>query len=131
MNRLERPVAVRLARQVARQGLTLEYLDCPRWDGVVPSRMSCRGYLDGLRIGAFLRTAVGKDTVRLGNDALVMRFPTDLFSGGYNLLVQGVSVGGGTSDQSYLAFAGASSSSLAAPSFQATRIDKPMGALFV
>src|SRR5258705_7651503 len=42
------------------------------------------GYLDGLRIGAFLRTAVGKDTVRFGNDALVMRFPTDLFSGGFN-----------------------------------------------
>jgi hypothetical protein len=89
------------------------------------------GYLDGLRVGAFLRTAVGKDTVRLGNDALVMRFPTDLFSGGYNLLVQGVSVGGGTSGRSYLAFAGASSSSLAAPSFQATRIDKPLGALFL
>jgi hypothetical protein len=89
------------------------------------------GYLDGLRIGAFLRTAVGKDTVRLGNDALVLRFPTDLFSGGYNLLVQGVSVGGGSSDRSYLAFAGASSSSLAAPSFQATRIDKPLGALFL
>ena len=69
--------------------------------------------------------------MRLGNDALVMRFPTDLFSGGYNLLVQGVSVGGGTAGQSYLAFAGASSSSLAAPSFQATRIDKPLGALFL
>jgi len=42
-----------------------------------------------------------------------------------------VSVGGGTAGQSYLAFAGASSSSLAAPSFQATRIDKPLGALFL
>jgi hypothetical protein len=41
------------------------------------------GYLDGLRVGAFLRAAVGRDTVRLGNDALVMRFPTDLFSSGY------------------------------------------------
>jgi hypothetical protein len=89
------------------------------------------GYLDGLRIGAFLRTGVGKDTIRLGNDALVMRFPTDLFSAGYNLLVQGVSVGGGTAAGSYLAFAGASSSSLAAPSFQATKIEKPMGALFL
>jgi hypothetical protein len=89
------------------------------------------GYLDGLRVGAFLRTAAGKDTVRLGNDALVLRFPTDLFSTGYNLLVQGVSVGGGTTDRSYLAFAGASSSSLSAPSFQATRIEKPLGALFL
>jgi hypothetical protein len=89
------------------------------------------GYLDGLRVGAFLRKALGKDTLRLGNDALVMRFPTDLFSPGYNLLVQGVSVGGGMSSGSYLAFAGASSSSLSAPSFQATRIEKPMGALFL
>ncbi len=89
------------------------------------------GYLDGLRVGAFLRSAVGKDTLRLGNDALVMRFPTDLFSGGYNLLVQGVSLGGGSGGTSYLAFAGASSTSLAAPSFQATSIEKPMGALFL
>jgi hypothetical protein len=89
------------------------------------------GYLDGLRVGAFLRKAVGKDTLRLGNDALVMRFPTDLFSPGYNLLVQGVSMGGGMTSGSYLAFAGASSSSLSAPSFQATRIEKPMGALFL
>src|ERR1044071_8916578 len=89
------------------------------------------GYQDGLKAGAFLRKAVGKDTLRLGNDALVMRFPTDLFSPGYNLLVQGVSMGGGMNSGSYLAFAGASSSSLSAPSFQATRIEKPMGALFL
>lgn len=89
------------------------------------------GYQDGLRAGAFLRTGIGKDTLRLGNDALVMRFPTDLFSSGYNLLVQGASVGGGSGGTSYLAFAGASASSLAAPSFQATSIEKPMGALFV
>ncbi|MEO6058075.1 MAG: hypothetical protein ABIQ49_14705, partial [Gemmatimonadales bacterium] len=88
------------------------------------------GFMDGLRVGAFLRTAVGKDTLRLGNDALVMRFPTDLFSGGYNLLVQGASVGGNSGNTSYLAFAGASSSSLTSPSFQATRIEKPLGAVF-
>ena len=70
--------------------------------------------------------------MRLGNDALVMRFPTDLFSTGYNLLVQGVERGRRRrADRSYLAFGGASSSSLAAPSFQATRIEKPMGALFL
>src|SRR6476660_5911798 len=89
------------------------------------------GYLDGLRAGAFLRTAMGKDTLRLGNDALVMRFPTDLFSSGYNLLVQGASLGGSSGRTSYLAFAGASSSSLAAPSFQATSLEKPMGVVFV
>jgi hypothetical protein len=48
MDRLERPVARRLSQQVARQGLTLTYLDCPSWDGAVPSAMRCRGYVDGL-----------------------------------------------------------------------------------
>src|SRR6476469_10477901 len=100
------------------------------WRGGVDGWLGL-GYLDGLRAGAFLRTTLGKDTLRLGNDALVMRYPTDLFSSGYNLLVQGASVGGGSGRTSYLAFAGASSSSLAAPSFQATSIEKPMGALFV
>jgi hypothetical protein len=48
MNRLERPVAERLGAQIAGQGLTLEYLDCPPWDSTVPSRMTCRGYVDGI-----------------------------------------------------------------------------------
>lgn len=50
MNRLERPVAERLAEQIAHQGLTLEYLDCPRWDSSVPSRMTCRAYVDGILV---------------------------------------------------------------------------------
>ena len=73
MDQLERPVAVRLARQVARQGLTLEYLDCPRWDGTVPSRMSCRAYVDGLRTGVevvFTRAVQGK---AVGFDARLAR----------------------------------------------------------
>jgi hypothetical protein len=87
------------------------------------------GYLNGLRIGAFLRTGFKKDTLRIGNDALVLRFPTDLFSTGSNLLVQGVSYTGGTSRTSYLVFGGASSDGLAAPSFQAANPDKPLGAV--
>jgi hypothetical protein len=31
------------------------------------------GWLDGLRLGAFLRAAVGRDTLRLGNDVLTLR----------------------------------------------------------
>ena len=89
------------------------------------------GYLNGLRVGAFMRHQLGRDTLRLGNDALVIRFPTDLFSTGHNLLVQGVGVGGGTDRTSYLGFAGASSSGLAAPSFQPTSVEQPMGALFM
>jgi hypothetical protein len=48
MNRLERPLAALLSRRIAHEGLTLEFLDCPRWDGVVPSSIACRGYIDGL-----------------------------------------------------------------------------------
>ena len=60
MDRLERPVADQLARQIAGEGLTLAYLDCPRWDGAVPTAMTCRGYVDGLvtRIRVMLDAAV-------------------------------------------------------------------------
>ncbi len=89
------------------------------------------GYLDGFRAGAFLRTAVKKDTLRIGNDALVMRLPTDVFTPGFNLLVQGISFTGGNARSSYLAFGGASSAGLGAPSFQASSVEEPMGALFL
>ena len=61
----------------------------------------------------------GKDTLGIGNDALVIRLPTDVFTPGFNLLVQGVSYTGGNDRASYLAFGGASSTGLGAPSFQA------------
>jgi hypothetical protein len=89
------------------------------------------GYLDGFRAGAFLRKAIKKDTLRIGNDALVMRLPTDIFTPGYNLLVQGVSYAGGNQRTSYLAFGGASSAGVGAPSFQPTSIEQPMGAVFL
>src|SRR3954466_6206586 len=75
------------------------------------------GYLDGLRVGAFLRKSIAKDTLGIGNNALVMRLPTDVFTPGFNLLVQGVSFSGGNERSSYLMFGGASSAGLGAPSF--------------
>ncbi len=48
MNRLEQPVAERLTDRIGSQGLTLDYLACPGWDGAVPSTMSCRAWVDGL-----------------------------------------------------------------------------------
>ena len=89
------------------------------------------GYLDGLRIGAFLRTGLGRDTLRVGNDALQIRFPTDIFSSGHNLLVQGLGYAGGDARTSYYAFGGASSSGLGAQSFQPTSVERPLGALFL
>src|SRR5688572_3404418 len=89
------------------------------------------GYLDGFRAGAFLRKSMNKDTLSLGNSALVMSLPTDIFTSGYNLLVQGASYAGGNDRTSYLAFGGASSAGVAAPSFQPTDIEEPMGAVFL
>ena len=48
MNRLERPVAERLARQIAVEDLSLDFLDCPPWNGMVPITMTCQGYVEGL-----------------------------------------------------------------------------------
>jgi hypothetical protein len=90
------------------------------------------GYLDGFRAGAFLRKATSKgDTLGIGNSALIMRLPTDIFTPGYNLLVQGVSYTGGSERTSYLLFGGASSAGVGAPTFQPTSIEQPMGAVFL
>ncbi|HEX6435113.1 MAG TPA: hypothetical protein VFZ87_12770 [Gemmatimonadales bacterium] len=90
------------------------------------------GYLDGFRAGAFLRKSTARgDTLGFGNSALIMRLPTDVFTPGYNLLVQGVSYAGGSERTSYLMFGGASSAGVGAPSFQPTSIELPMGAFFL
>jgi hypothetical protein len=89
------------------------------------------GYLDGFRAGAFLRKSLGHDTLGVGNNALIMRLPTDVFTPGFNLLVQGVSFSGGDDRWSYMAFGGASSDGLSAPTFQATSIQQPLGAFFM
>jgi hypothetical protein len=89
------------------------------------------GYLDGLRLGAFMRKAIGKDTLRIGNDALVIRYPTDVFGSGYNLLVQGASYARTQGRTGFVAFGGASSEGLAAPAFLAARAQAAMGGLFV
>jgi outer membrane protein OmpA-like peptidoglycan-associated protein len=89
------------------------------------------GYLDGLRLGAFLRTGVGRDTLRLGNDVLQVRFPTDIFTPSHPLLVQGAGWAGGDERTSYLAFGGSSSSGLGAQTFQPTSVERPLGALML
>jgi hypothetical protein len=90
------------------------------------------GYLDGFRAGAFLRKATAHgDTLGFGNSALNIRLPTDIFTPGYNLLVQGASYAGGSERTSYLLFGGASSAGVGAPSFQPTSIERPLGAVFL
>ncbi|MGH7630519.1 MAG: carboxypeptidase-like regulatory domain-containing protein [Gemmatimonadales bacterium] len=85
------------------------------------------GYLDGFRAGAFVRKGFGRDTLRLGNDALTLRYPTDVFGNGYALLVQGASWARTTRRTTVLAFGGASSAGLSAPSFLAAKAQAPMG----
>jgi hypothetical protein len=69
MDRLEKPVASRLARQISAQGLTLVYLDCPRWDGTVPRTLTCRGYVDGVVTDVRLLLKAAVDGKVVGFDA--------------------------------------------------------------
>jgi hypothetical protein len=85
------------------------------------------GYLDGFRAGAFVRKGLGRDTLRLGNDALTLRYPTDVFGNGYGLLVQGASWSRVGARTRTLAFGGASSAGLSAPSFLAAKAQAAMG----
>lgn len=48
MDRLERPVAERLAPRLEDDGLSLEYVQCPGWPGTVPAELECKGYVDGV-----------------------------------------------------------------------------------
>jgi hypothetical protein len=51
------------------------------------------GYLDGIRLGwSARRLLAGRDTLRLGNDALPFHLETDVFGGGSAILAQGASL---------------------------------------
>jgi hypothetical protein len=89
------------------------------------------GWMDGLRVGAFMRTAVGRDTLRLGNDVLALRYPTDVFGSGFNVLVQGATWQRFSRVGNFAAFGGASSTGLSAPSFSAWQAKAPLGAVLL
>lgn len=82
------------------------------------------GYQDAWRLGGFLRFRAGKDTVRAGNDVLTVRFPTDVFGLGYNVLVQGATWQATRGTFRYSAFGGASATGLGVPLFSARRADR-------
>lgn len=48
MDALERPVAARLSTRLGDEGLTLHHVECPRWHGRVPARLTCEAYVDGV-----------------------------------------------------------------------------------
>ncbi len=49
------PIARRLARQARADGLRLDYLACPSWDGRMPHRLACTGWFDGVRATVLVR----------------------------------------------------------------------------
>ncbi len=55
MDGVEKPVAARLRREAATEDLTLDYLDCPRWNGGMPKHLTCTGYFDGVRAAVEVR----------------------------------------------------------------------------
>ena len=85
------------------------------------------GYLDGFRFSAFLKQLVGRDTLRLGNDAIPVRFATDVFGSSNAILAQGAGVRRATKRSLVSAFVGASAIGTPAPFVNALRQDKFIG----
>jgi len=88
------------------------------------------GYLDGLRLGwSGRRLLGGRDTLRVGNDALPFVLETDIFAGGSAILAQGASVQRRRGRTTLHAFAGASANAVAAPYFAANTPSRAMAYL--
>lgn len=65
MDDLEKPIAKQLAAEVAAQGLSLSYLDCPTWNKKVPGHLICVGYFNGVKARVQVRLrAVTNGAVR-------------------------------------------------------------------
>lgn len=49
MDQIERPIAEQLGAKVAGQGMHVDALRCPEWDGSVPAELTCDGWFDGVK----------------------------------------------------------------------------------
>ena len=87
------------------------------------------GYLDGLRFSVFFKQLIGRDTLRLGNDAIGVRLATDVFGTSQSILAQGAGIRRATRRSSLYAFAGASASATPAPFVNALRHDRAIGVI--
>lgn len=87
------------------------------------------GYLDGFRFSAFLKQLVGRDTLRLGNDAIAVRFATDVFGGSNAILAQGAGLRRATKRSLLSGFIGTSAIGTPAPFVNALRQDKFIGVI--
>ena len=85
------------------------------------------GYLDGFRFSVFLKRLIGRDTLRLGNDAIPVRFATDVFGGSHTIFAQGAGIRRATRRSSLYAFVGASATAMPAPFVNALDQDQAIG----
>ena len=85
------------------------------------------GYLDGVRFSVFLKRLIGHDTLRLGNDAIAVRFPTDVFGASNTILAQGAGIRRATKRSSLYAFVGGSATATPAPFVNALNHDQFIG----
>lgn len=87
------------------------------------------GYLDGFRFSLFFKHLVGRDTLRLGNDAIPVRFATDVFGTSNTIFAQGAGLHRATRRSSLYAFLGASAIATPAPFVNALHQDQVVGVL--
>jgi hypothetical protein len=85
------------------------------------------GYLDGFRFSVFLKQLIGHDTLRLGNDAIPVRFATDVFGSSHAIFAQGAGYRRASRRSSLYAFVGASAIATPAPFVNALHQDKAIG----
>ncbi len=85
------------------------------------------GYLDGFRFSVFMKHLIGRDTLRLGNDAIPVRFATDVFGGSHTIFAQGAGIRRASRRSSLYAFIGASATATPAPFVNALRQDQAIG----
>ena len=85
------------------------------------------GYLDGFRFSVFFKRLIGRDTLRLGNDAIPVRFATDVFGGSHTIFAQGAGIHRATRRSSLYAFVGASATAMPAPFVNALDQDQAIG----
>jgi len=85
------------------------------------------GYLNGFRFSVFLKHLIGRDTLRLGNDAIPVRFTTDVFGGSHSIFAQGAGIRRATRRSSLYAFIGASATAMPAPFVNALHQDQAIG----
>ncbi len=72
MDKLEKPIASQLEKRITGNGLSLDYLDCPEWDGKAPQELTCKGYVSGVQ---------GNVRVRLTRTATSVNFDAELQDG--------------------------------------------------